>query len=217
MHAAIRRLILERYGKEWVQQYGVPINQMDLCGTLMTFSSVILDGLRMLRVRLSDEQAAAYLYAWRAVGTIVGVHESLIPHTLERANELKDVIRESEIGRCEQGVELTRALVVAYQGLVLPKIVKGMPLALMRRFLGEYADVLGLPRAPVMSCLVSGVVFLSGVFDFLLRSSRGARWVHRKFAMLMIRVFLRMERGGNRPAFDIPDHLAYGWGVGDAR
>lgn len=213
MHAAIRRLLLERYGEEWVQEYGVPINQMDLCGTLMTFSAVILDGLKMLRVQLSEEEAEAYLYAWRAVGHIIGVHESLIPHTTERADELKDVIRAAEIGTCEQGVELTRALLLAYEGLVEPKFLDGLPLALMRRFLGKYADVLGVPAANFTSHIVTLVICFSGIFDFFFRTFPGVRFVHRKFAMLMIRVILRMERGGSRPAFDIPDHLADGWGL----
>ncbi len=213
MHAAIRRLILERYGEDWVESYGVPINQMDLCGTLMTFSAVILDGLEMLRVKLSDEEKAAYLYAWQVVGEIVGVHESLIPRTVQRADELKDVIRESEIGRSEQGIELTRALILAYQRLAEPKVLAGLPVALMRRFLGSYADVLEVPKADWTGVLVSIMVGLSGVFDFLFRTFRFSGWVHRKFALFMIDVFLRMERGGSRPSFDIPDHLADGWGL----
>lgn len=213
MHGAIRRLILERYGSDWVKEYGVPINQMDLCGTLMTFSAVIWDGLAMLRVHLNREQKEAYLYAWRAVGQIVGVHESLIPHTVERAEALKDVIRETEIGRCPEGVELTQALVRAYEDMVEPKFLKGLPVALMRRFLGKYGDVLGLPAANFTSIVVSILVFFSGVFDWILRGSRFANWLHRKLSMFMIRALLRMERGGNRPDFDIPDHLADGWGL----
>lgn len=213
MHGAIRRLILERYGADWVKEYGVPINQMDLCGTLMTFSAVIWDGLAMLRVHLNREQKEAYLYAWQAVGQIVGVHESLIPHTVERAVALKDVIRETEIGQCPQGVELTQALIRAYEEMVEPRLLKGVPVALMRRFLGKYGDVLGLPAANWTSVVVSIMVFFSGVFDWILRGSRFARWLHRKLSMLMIRALLRMERGGNRPAFDIPDHLADGWGL----
>lgn len=214
MHGAIRRLILQRYGSDWVKEYGVPINQMDLCGTLMTFSAVIWDGLEMLRVQLTREQKEAYLYAWRAVGQIVGVHESLIPQTIERATELKDVIRETEIGSCPQGIELTRALIEAYDALVEPKILRGIPVALMRRFLGKYADVLGLPPANWTARVVSMMIYFSGIFDFIFSSSTAARWIHRELSMLIIRFLLRIERGGNRPSFDIPDHLADGWGLG---
>lgn len=214
MHAAIRRLLLERYGEKWVQDYGVPINQMDLCGTLMTFSAVILDGLSMLRVELTSEEQDAYLYAWRAVGSIMGIDPVLIPHTVEGAHELTSVIREAEIGRCPQGVELTSALVGAYQGLIEPKWLRGLPVALMRRFLGAYADVLEIPRAGFTSILVTILIFVSGALDTVLRRSRLLRRLHRKFAMLMVRVFLRIERGGNRPTFEIPDTLADGWRLG---
>src|SRR5690606_24363736 len=172
MHAAIRRLLLERYGEKWVQDYGVPINQMDLCGTLMTFSAVILDGLSMLRVELTSEEQDAYLYAWRAVGSIMGIDPVLIPHTVEGAHELTSVIREAEIGRCPQGVELTSALVGAYQGLIEPKWLRGLPVALMRRFLGAYADVLEIPRAGFTSILVTILIFVSGALDTVLRRSR---------------------------------------------
>ena len=45
MHDAVRHLILEH---GWDPALGLPINQEDQLGTLLTFSAVILDGLRKL-------------------------------------------------------------------------------------------------------------------------------------------------------------------------
>lgn len=212
MHAAIRRLILSHGGEEWVKEYGVPINQMDLCGTLMTFSSVIMDGLAMLGVRLSPKEQEDYLYAWTAVGSILGVREELIPESVERARTFTAVIREAEIGKSPQGIALTRALIKALKERC-PPLLGGLPIALMRRFLKRYGDVLDLPRAGPTSILVSLLVGLSSLLDSIHRSFHVTRWLHRKFSNVLIHVFLRFERGGSRPSFEIPSHLADGWGI----
>src|SRR5688572_9143711 len=120
MHGAIRRMILERYGQDWVKKYGVPVNQMDLLGTLMTFSSVVLDGLRVLGVEPAAAGQDAYLYAWRAVGRLIGVQDELIPSTIAEAAHLTSVIRTSELGRCDEGIEMTRALVATLEKQVEP-------------------------------------------------------------------------------------------------
>ena len=50
MHAAVRHLVRSspRYDPEW----GTPVNQEDLAGTLMTFSIVVLDALEQARHEL---------------------------------------------------------------------------------------------------------------------------------------------------------------------
>src|SRR6187549_451702 len=62
MHAAIRHLILHDPNTRWpADDLGVPINQEDLLGTLMTFTWLILDGLSRLGVRLTPQEQQAYL------------------------------------------------------------------------------------------------------------------------------------------------------------
>ena len=65
MHAGIRHLILVDTKAPWsVDALGVPINQEDLLGTLMTFTWLILDGLAKLGVTLTPREQEAYLAAW---------------------------------------------------------------------------------------------------------------------------------------------------------
>ena len=51
----------------------MPINQEDLAGTLMTFSCVVLDALKKLRVGYSAAEGEAFLHAWKVVGHFMGV------------------------------------------------------------------------------------------------------------------------------------------------
>src|SRR5690606_21151437 len=50
MHAMVRHLIQHDPEQPWDASLGVPINQEDLAGTLMTFSWLTLDGLAKLGV-----------------------------------------------------------------------------------------------------------------------------------------------------------------------
>lgn len=215
MHGAIRRLILERSGDDWVKKYGVPINQMDLAGTLMTFSSVVLDGLRVLGVEPTSEGQEAYLYTWRAIGRLMGVRDELIPSTVAEATRLTSVIRASELGRCDEGVEMTKALVTTLEAQVDPHIFRGIVVSLMHQFLGPYASTIELPPANWTQLLVKPIIGVSRLIDAINRDFGALAWIHRKIALAVIRGFLDVERGPARPNFDLPDHLADGWGLAE--
>jgi len=215
MHAAIRRLILERSGDAWTEQFGIPINQMDLLGTLMTFSSVVLDGLRVLGVQPSPEEESAYLYAWRAIGGLIGLSEELLPTTVAEAAHLTTVIRRSELGRSEEGVEMTRALVTTLETKVEPRLLRGIVVSLMHQFLGPYARTIDLPPADWTRLLVSPLIGISRALDKIHHDFGALAWIHRKIALGVVRGLLDLERGPTRPTFDLPDHLANGWGLAE--
>jgi len=213
MHGAIRRLILERSGDTWIEQFGVPINQMDLAGTLMTFSSVVLDGLHVLGVEPTPAEQEAYLYAWRTVGVLVGLQAELIPTNVADASRLTTTIRASELGRCQEGVDMTRALVGMLEQEVEPRLLRGIVVSLMHQFLGPYAEVVDLPKPDWTRFLLRPLIAVSRVIDRIHRDFGALAWVHRQIALAVIRAFLDFERGPNRPNFDLPDHLADGWGL----
>jgi hypothetical protein len=217
MHGAIRHLILARYGQDWVEKFGVPINQMDLAGTLMTFSSVVLDGLRVLGVEPDPEGEAAYLYAWRAIGALMGIQPELIPPTVADASALTAVIRSSELGRCQEGIDMTAALVTTLRDQVEPHFLRGIVVSLMHQFLGTYAAAIDLPKPDWTRFLVSPFIGISRLIDRFLRGSPVLDWVHRKIALGVIDGLLKIERGPTRPSFDLPDHFADGWGLDRSR
>ena len=66
------------HGDDWRPDMGMPISQEFLTGTLLTFSHVVLGGLRKLGVRASEHQKRAYLHRWNVLGYFMGVDEQLL-------------------------------------------------------------------------------------------------------------------------------------------
>jgi mpaB/rubber oxygenase-like protein len=113
LHASIRHLILKGSPPWDTTVLGVPINQEDLAGTMLTFSTVILDGLGKFDIAVPPEQAAAYLDAWCVVGRMMGIREELIPADLASARVLTDTIQRRQIAASPEGRRLTAALLAA--------------------------------------------------------------------------------------------------------
>ncbi len=66
------------HGDDWRPDMGMPISQEFLTGTLLTFSHVVLAGLRKLGVRASEHEQRAYLHRWNALGYFMGIDERLL-------------------------------------------------------------------------------------------------------------------------------------------
>ena len=90
---------------------GVPINQEDLAGTLLTFSFLAIDGLRKLGANISSEAADAYFYAWCGIGRVLGVLPEMIPCNLEEVAELKELISLRQFAPSDEGRQMTQALI----------------------------------------------------------------------------------------------------------
>ena len=97
MHAAVRHLV--GTSGAWDPDWGVPVNQEDLAGTLMTFSIVVVDSLRKLGVSVSDEEADAYFHAWNCVGHILGLDARLLDRHRGRGPRIVAARSSSASGR----------------------------------------------------------------------------------------------------------------------
>jgi hypothetical protein len=77
MHAQIRRLL--RASPRWDgTAWGDPINQVDMAGTVLLFSLVLVDGLRMLGFRIGRQECEDVLHLWRVAGWVLGVEPELL-------------------------------------------------------------------------------------------------------------------------------------------
>jgi hypothetical protein len=75
-------------------KYGMPINQEDLLATIMAFSLLVVRGLRMMHVPLTEKEAEDFYYVWRVFAHLMGIHppgdpkdESHLPESLAEASE----------------------------------------------------------------------------------------------------------------------------------
>jgi hypothetical protein len=209
LHAAVRSLI-EAHTPPWeAEELGRPINQEDMAGTLLTFSWIVVDGLRRLRLDISDETAEAYFGIWRKVGALLGVDPDLIPANLVQATELMERIKSRQIDapirldkRNQDGIEITaRLLEFTREALPAPLRWRRLPASVMRFFLPpDVATSLGVPRTPILDWLVKVWFFFEAkvtrfkfydVFNRMVFKEWGARDARARSLLQFSRFFNR--------------------------
>jgi hypothetical protein len=221
MHAAIRHLTLHDPAQPWdLAGLGVPINQEDLAGTLMTFSFVVMEGLERLNIQLSAAERAAYLHAWQVIGRIMGIDEDLIPATVADAETLTATIRRRQIGASLEGQQLTAALIDGMQSL-MPSLTPGLAGSMVHHFLDNdpfqhqnVAAMLGVAPANWTLHLVHLITDVTGLIGALGEGSRDVAALLRLVSRPFVRALLEVERGGTRPRFAIPDSFRDEWQLG---
>ncbi|HEY0735072.1 MAG TPA: oxygenase MpaB family protein [Herpetosiphonaceae bacterium] len=210
MHAAIRHLIRES-GRWDEAELGLPINQEDLLGTLMVFSYGIIWGLRELGIRVSDEEAEDYLYAWRVIGSLLGIDPTTMPTNCADCHALAELIAQRQHGPSAEGVEMTRALLKMHADLIPGSLFDGIVPALIRKTIGDQlADWLEIPRSS-WEGVVKHAKGVGRIVDTLERASGAtANLLDHLGIALLNREAIRVaeyERGG----FAIPTALRDAW------
>lgn len=210
MHAAIRHLIEydPRWRSQWDMAWGVPINQEDLAGTLMTFSTEILVGMARFHIpiRASDEEA--FFHAWKVVGHIMGIRPDLLPTDPQDAYDLAETIFQRQRGPSKAGRTLTKALIEFMERQMPGTLFDDLPSTIMRHAVDkDVADMLRVPRSNWTILLLNFEETLARVFDRFLpgefRRSRILEWC----SDAMVQEIINMERGGQRTRFTIPASL----------
>lgn len=214
MHAAIRHLILTDTKDPWsVDELGVPINQEDLLGTLMTFTWLILDGLAELDARLTPEEQQAYLDTWLAVGRLMGIEPDLLPSTVEEAQETTALIERRQVAESAAGREMMAALLGMMQGN-LPKMFGSMPASMIREFLPEnVATFLGVPSHRFEEALLRLMDDALRPLQRFANREAQRRALVRTFSIEMVRWMLKVELDGQPARFAIPDSLHQDWHI----
>jgi hypothetical protein len=211
MHAAVRRMA--GMAPSWKPEFGLPINQEDIAGTLMSFSWIALDGLAKLGIDVPAQDKDAYLHCWQIVGHQLGLRDDLNPGDLSSAGALAEAVAQHQFASCPEGQEMTQAL-VKYMEYALPgDLLDHVPSLLIRYFLGEdRAAIIGIHEA--MADLLAGPLRFTGmVANELLGTSAAVNQLAEKVGNLLINSIVLIGRGGTRPSFRIPDELRQAWGV----
>lgn len=166
IHAGARWFAL--HTGRWSMDWGYPVNQEDMAGTSLSFSYIVLRGLRKLNVNATEFDEEDYLHHINVVGYLNGVADELIPKNLREAYILNEAIAKRQFAPSEAGIGLTNALLNALaSGLVSAQeslsnatqpgssrsgseTLRNLAAGEMRFFLGDrYADWLAIPDAPV--------------------------------------------------------------------
>lgn len=213
MHAAIRHLILAGQEPWPLGEFGVPINQEDMLGTLMTFSWITLDGLNRLGVRITPQEQEAYLSAWIAVGTLMGIEPGLLPASVAEARDLTALIERRQVRESAEGREMIAALLGMMEAN-MPHPFKTVPASLIREFLPpDVAGFLGIPSHPLEEELIRlANKALRPLERFVDMEAKRHAFV-RTVSVHLLRWMIRIDLDGQPARFALPDSLSEGWMV----
>jgi hypothetical protein len=211
MHAAVRYLV--RGSGRWNPDWGEPVNQEDMAGTLLTFSVVTLRALGKLGYTPSAREAQAYYHTWRVVGFLMGVDERLLPASVEDGERLADLIFARVFAASAEGREMTRVLIERLDHLVPGDLFEGLTGTLIRHLVGsETADLLAVPRSDWKLSVMKPLRVLGWLVE-------GSEWSEvtakmcELFGRMLVEGLVWAGRGGKRPPFRIPEALQDSWRV----
>jgi hypothetical protein len=213
IHATIR-YYLHKNGWD-TAQYGAPINQEDMAGTLMAFSVLVLDGLKLLHVVLSAEEEEAFMHCWRVAGYLMGVDADLLPNNVTDARNLGNAILSHQMAPSDAGRELTAALIKFKEEISPEGKLMGLVPEMIRFMVGpDIARMLGVKADPEeLEKLQTRMWSLVDTVDGFVKSSPLLEDVASVFARLMLKGMIGFMGRDVRPNFYLPESLKRDWGV----
>jgi hypothetical protein len=226
MHAAVRHLINARTEVDpqlWDPDWGTPINQEDLAGTLLAFSYVVAEPMRRLGIPVSDEDADAYLHLWNVIGHELGIRDEMLVKDLDDATDLVAAIRRRHFAPSPEGQDMTLALLNLLDELTpFERFDRFVP-ALVRHLINDdVADMLLVPESPWVDDLgrmrrISRwlLVNILGRAERDTERYRVLSKLAEPFGRELLEALFAVERGGERAPFAIPDQLKRTWLLSD--
>jgi hypothetical protein len=218
MHAAVRYLVLndpdiaktdtpEPY-PSWCIASGLPINQEDMLGTLMTFTVSVFESLDKLGIVYSNDDADAYLHAWCVAGDLMGIRADLLPLTLDDAHTITAAIRRRQTKPSDDARLLAGALVGAMQSSMRVTLLHGLPPSIVRFCVGpDIAAIDGVDNRDGLAFLFDGVAVLLRQIGLAEQHNKMLRVISRHVGAAVLDSFVRAGRTGSRPPFSLPTQL----------
>lgn len=146
MHSAVRYRLLK---KNWNMDYGYPVNQEDLAGTLLMFTYVFRRSLKAMGVLLTEDEEKAMHLQWRFIGHILGVAPELLTSNLNEEEQLYLKIGERQCHPDEGSRELADSLMSSMSMMEPFYLPKEALFELSRRMIGDrLATEMGYRRSP---------------------------------------------------------------------
>jgi len=217
IHGLIRFHTRTNGEKSWPAEYGLPVNQEDLTGTLLAFSIAVLHGLRKIGAQIDAEQGGAYLHAWVQVGRMLGLDANRLPANEDEAMTLALRIGERQILATDEGKELSDQLLEAVGGVFKSP---GYAANLSRFFLEDspfgsnVAEALQIPSPRLSREFVRARAAVKLLELRLLELVPGAKQRRSRLANKFLQQLLKWKRGGDgHVPFAIPPQLQLKWGL----
>lgn len=217
IHALIRFHLRNVPDTPWPMEFGVPINQEDLTGTLLAFSIAVLQGLRKIGARIGAEQGNAYLHAWVQIGRLLGVDPQLMPTNETEAMALALRIGQRQVRPTAEGKELSDHLLMAVGSVFkIPGYAENLCCFLLEGspFGENVVKALQIEARPATRWLVRTRAAQKRVGLRLLEMVPGAKSRRSRLVAPFVQQLLVWKRnsGGKEP-FSVPPRLQIQWGI----
>jgi hypothetical protein len=216
----------------WRDEWGVPIHQQYLAGTLMTFSYLVLWGLKRLGVFLSKEESEAYMHTWNVVGYLLGIDERVLlqisSYDAGRAlyRNIMTINRSNEPDQIEMGRILTKSL-LEYQTEQFKRQLPGgagrrlthIPKMLMHRLLSKGdRELLGVEITAMDRIFIPCVNFLFWLRAFMNKAlgtqySSFAHWYFEKTIKDIEENYTQLKRDTSFRYQSVPVERRREWGI----
>jgi hypothetical protein len=216
MHATVRTLVRLRASEDpsvWDDDFGTPINQEDLAGTLQSFAFVVGEPLPKLGVRVKEADADAFIHLWNVIGNQLGLHRELQPANLNEARQLVELIRRRQQAPSPQGREMGEALVAFLQEQLPGRFADGYVTTIIRYLVGsEVSDMVGVPEGITMPGWLARVSAVLGRRrKELVGATAWMQHLSEPVGRELVSAGFAIERVGTRQPFALPDELADHW------
>ncbi|MCB9597872.1 MAG: DUF2236 domain-containing protein [Sandaracinaceae bacterium] len=210
MHAGARFLISEG---DWdAAENGVPANQEDLLGTLMSFGYTPVRHLGRIGKAVTPQEQEDFLHFWKVVGVVLGIPEAVQPADVAEAEEVVQRISERHFRPSPEGRELTAALMKVFQGL-LPggSRMVGSVYAMARHCVGdEICDILDVPKSPWNVAIEKGTL-LARAFESVQQRSGLVNGLVNRLGTALLKQGGTLFTGGRKAEFRIPTEMRRAW------
>jgi hypothetical protein len=179
IHAMVRAMA--RRSPRWRPEWGVPINQHDMAGTIFLFSTVWIDGVRALGLEVSASEEADHYHLWRYAAHLLGVEPELVPESADEARRAFSFIEFTEGDPDADSRRLVSAMFGSIPQSPITPLRRAFGAGVMRGLLGDReARALGVPEpsVPEVISMIRGIV--RPVDQLAHRSRRVERWLVRQ-------------------------------------
>ena len=227
VHAMIRyRLLHKMYdtslGAFEENLWGHPINQEDMVFAIHTFSLEIIEGLKEMRVAVTDDEAENYFQCWKIIGRGLGIRRELEPENYADAMALQDIIYKRHFTMPNSvGPELSKALIGWFTKTV-PLLGEKTLITFIKEFNGpenynileKHLDIdLGEVHEDLKEHLSADLKFheRTGRPGIAVQDDGGLALDN--FFLHFLRTLLTTERGGKNSTFRIGDGFMSSWNL----
>lgn len=216
VHASIRHFIGQspKYDEALWQK---PINQEDLAHTLLTFGLTMIQGARQMGLKMTDQAAEDFYYAWCLVGHFLGIDPKLIPANIAEAELLQQVLMNRLSGSTEQGKSITKALLDFSREVMLPTdLLDNSPEFLLRYYMGDaQAKLLGVEaKKGCLAAMVPGAIArYFGWIEKLEDKGLGVEKLVNKLGIAMVRGLMKRFQSVKGRSLYVPEEMAQEWGL----